>query len=269
MSPDNELRNAVAAELAALTAHGGPAGTKSPRATYQQFADSPSRAQMRRDIITGYLADELAPSAGVRKAIITAGVPGAGKSTAVHTILGPEASQYRHVDADVIKDALLDHAVATGLYADLLGRRLADDKPVAPRELAALVHNESTQISDTVRRHVLTSGEPIVIEGTLTWPGLVDTLLTELQDARLHPRPGDPGRGTRTCRARTSLGSMVAGAPRRRRPARWAVHPARRHRQLLQVRRDQRVPCQRRDACPQCRRLQPHSRAGNVDVSVM
>lgn len=182
MSAD-ELRNAVAAELAALTAHGGPAGTRSPRATYRQFAGDRFRGQMRKDIVTGYLADELAPGGGVREAVITAGVPGAGKSTAVHAILGPEASQYRRVDADVIKDALLEDAVASGLYADLLGRRLADDKPVAPRELAALVHNESTRISDDVRRQVLASGEPIVIEGTLTWSGLGDILLTELQDA--------------------------------------------------------------------------------------
>ncbi|MCT1354047.1 zeta toxin family protein [Gordonia sp. p3-SID1431] len=183
MSADDELRNAVAAELAALTAHGGPAGTWSSRATAQQFADDPLRARVRKDIITDYLVDELAPGGGVREAVITAGVPGAGKSTAVNAILGADASQYRRVDADEIKDALLEDAVASNLYADLLGRRLADDKPVAPRELAALVHVESTQISDAVRRHVLTSGEPIIIEGTLTWPGLGNILLTELQDA--------------------------------------------------------------------------------------
>ncbi|MFE0752168.1 zeta toxin family protein [Gordonia sp. NPDC058843] len=183
MSTVDELRNAVAAELAALTANDGPAGTKSPRATYQQFADDPSRARVRKDIITDYLADELAPGGGVREAVITAGVPGAGKSTAVNAILGAEASQYRRVDADEIKDALLEHAVARNLYADLLGKRLADGKPVAPRELAALVHVESTQISDAVRRHVLTSGEPIIIEGTLAWSEHGATLLTELQDA--------------------------------------------------------------------------------------
>lgn len=183
MSAADELRDAVAAELAALTANGGPAGTKSPRATYQQFADDPNRARVRKEIITDYLADELAPGGGVREAVITAGVPGAGKSTAVNAILGPEASQYRRVDADKIKDTLLEHAVISDLYADLLGKRLADGKPVAPRELAALVHVESTQISDAVRRHVLTNGEPIIIEGTLTWSGLGDILLTELQDA--------------------------------------------------------------------------------------
>ena len=79
MSAADELRDAVAAELAALTANGGPAGTKSPRATYEQFADDPNRARVRKEIITDYLADELAPGGGVREAVITAGVPGAGK----------------------------------------------------------------------------------------------------------------------------------------------------------------------------------------------
>jgi len=183
VSVADELRNAVAAELASLTANGGPAGTRCSRATYQQFVDDPLRAVMRKDIVTGYLAGELAPGGGVREAVITAGVPGAGKSTAVNAILGAEASQYRRVDADVIKDTLLEDAVARGLYADLLGRRLADDKPVAPRELAALVHVESTAISDSVRRNVLTSGEPVIIEGTLAWPEHGKSLLTELRDA--------------------------------------------------------------------------------------
>lgn len=138
---------------------------------------------MRKNVITDYLVDEPAPGGGVREAVITAGVPGAGKSTAVNAILGADASQYRRVDADEIKDALLEDAVASNLYADLLGRRLADDKPVAPRELAALVHVESTQISDAVRRHVLTSGEPIIIEGTLAWAEHGTRLLTELQEA--------------------------------------------------------------------------------------
>ena len=54
MSAADELRDAVAAELAALTANGGPAGTKSPRATYEQFADDPNRARVRKEIITDY-----------------------------------------------------------------------------------------------------------------------------------------------------------------------------------------------------------------------
>lgn len=180
---DDGPREAVAAELSALTANSGPAGTYSPRATDQLFANDPSRALLRKEIVNRYLGDGPPRPDGERRAVITAGVPGAGKSTAVDAILGSDASQFRRLDADVVKDELLADALDSGLYADLLEKQLADGKTVAPRELAALVHVESTQILDTLRRHAIARGEQMVIEGTLAWSGLGEVLLTELQEA--------------------------------------------------------------------------------------
>lgn len=40
----------------------------------------------------------------------------------------------------------------SGLSAELLGTELADGAPLAPRELAALVHDELTALIDQIRR---------------------------------------------------------------------------------------------------------------------
>lgn len=113
--------------------------------------------------------------------MITAGAAGAGKSTAIDTVLGSQAALYRRLDADVVKDALLTDASQTGLFDDLLAITLSDGRPIAPRELASLVHHESIQIWDALRRHSIDRGEPIIIEGTLTWPPLGPQLLNDLR----------------------------------------------------------------------------------------
>ena len=177
-----QLRDAIAAELARLTAPGGPASTDSVRATHRVFADDPQRAIVRKRVIADYLDRSGTPSQGTA-AIITAGVPGAGKSSAVDMVLGDAAPEFRRLDADLIKDDLLVDAMHCGLFDDLLSTTLSDGRPIAPRELAALVHHESTQIWDALRRHCIARGEQVVIEGTLTWPPLGTSLLTELSAA--------------------------------------------------------------------------------------
>jgi hypothetical protein len=104
------------------------------------------------------------PSEG-RCAVVTAGPPGVGKSTAV----APFAESYRLIDSDLIKDALLQLAVSDGIYEPLLGLQLADNGPVLPRELSSLVHAESTRVADDVLRVCVQRRENVVVEGTLTW----------------------------------------------------------------------------------------------------
>lgn len=177
---ETRLRDTVAAELAHLTAPGGLLAPDSPRATYKVFEDDPRRAQVRKRIVTEYL-DAGMPVQGSNMAVLTAGPPGAGKSTALNTVLGARTADYRRLDADLAKDYLLTDALDKGLFDDLLAQTLADGRSIAPRELAALVHHESTQIWETLRRHCIDRGEPIIIEGTLTWPPLGAKLLAELR----------------------------------------------------------------------------------------
>ncbi|WAM19527.1 hypothetical protein [Rhodococcus sp. JS3073] len=77
--------------------------------------------------------------------------PGAGKSTLPHDHI-PDLDGYRSLDADVAKDHLIEQALRDGDYAEILGTELADGAPLAPRELAALVHDESTALIDQIRR---------------------------------------------------------------------------------------------------------------------
>jgi len=114
-----------------------------------------------------------------RAALLTAGVPGAGKSRAVER-LGVVDEGWRRLDADVVKDYLIEDLVAGDRHDDLLGEVLADGYPIMPAELATLVHEESVMFLDQLRIHCLSRGENVVIEGTLSWPPAGERLLGEL-----------------------------------------------------------------------------------------
>ncbi|MDZ7883687.1 MAG: hypothetical protein U5N53_12555 [Mycobacterium sp.] len=116
-----------------------------------------------------------APTAG-RAAIITAGVPGAGKTSALGTI----ATGYRRIDPDEIKDILLARLAAAGLLDVRLAHALSDGNPVSPGELAGWVHRASTDAADQVRSASLQLGENFVMEGTLSWHALPASHVNEL-----------------------------------------------------------------------------------------
>lgn len=96
----------------------------------------------------------------------------------------PDLDGYRSLDADVVKDHLIEQALSDGDYAELLGTELAEGAPLAPRELTALVHDESTALIDQIRRLCLDRGENVLIEGTLWWPGQGPKVYEELVRAQ-------------------------------------------------------------------------------------
>lgn len=175
----SSLRDEVAAQLSALTAADAIAGLRSARTTHRFYAADPRRRQIRQGIIDRYLDTSGNPGCDGQSVIITAGVPGAGKSTAV-TAQVPDPESYRELDADIVKDYLLEQAVADGIFDDLSARPLADGKPVQPRELAALVHRESTRIVDQLRRECIGRNENLIIHGTLTWSEAGKDILADL-----------------------------------------------------------------------------------------
>ncbi|GCE44202.1 hypothetical protein Rhow_008500 [Rhodococcus wratislaviensis] len=179
-SPD-PLRGKVAAQLTTMSVPGGPLHTKSDTSTMIRFAASPARLRFRRTVIDRYLARDTPLREG-RSAILTAGAPGAGKSTLLRDHI-PDLDGYRSLDADVVKDYLIEQALRDGDYAELLGTELADGATLAPRELAALVHDESTALIDQIRRLCLDRGENVLIEGTLRWPGQGPKVYEELVSA--------------------------------------------------------------------------------------
>ncbi|WP_131813504.1 hypothetical protein [Mycolicibacterium fortuitum] len=102
------------------------------------FANDPRHAQVRKRIVTEYLA----PGGNLARAgtaVITAGAPGAGKSWALETVLGASKVGYRRLEADIAKDHILNDALSSGLFDDLLSAILDDGQPIGPHELASLV----------------------------------------------------------------------------------------------------------------------------------
>ncbi|MDZ7918402.1 MAG: zeta toxin family protein [Rhodococcus sp. (in: high G+C Gram-positive bacteria)] len=145
--------------------------------------DGLSRSTTRMTIAERYLAEQTDVAIGRQfLALATAGPPAAGKSSSIER--RELAGQgWRVIDADRIKDHLLRDALEQGFYDDLLGIELADGHRVMPRELATLVHTESTVIVDAVTERCLAAGENIVLEGTFSWPGLGRRLLADLAEA--------------------------------------------------------------------------------------
>ncbi|MDH2413948.1 zeta toxin family protein [Nocardioides sp. CER19] len=114
-----------------------------------------------------YLAQQGDVARGGAMAVVTAGPPGAGKSFRTEHLVG-----YRRIDADEIKDLLLEHALALGLLDDATGILLSDMGPVSPRELSGRVHKGSTDVAEAVRFHAMARKENVLIAGTLQWDGL-------------------------------------------------------------------------------------------------
>ncbi len=180
-----DLREPVAAELTALLAYDGalsPAGSRSSVMQPQNFrraSPTPARRQLWRDLRSRYLARQPNVAREGRAALLTAGVPGAGKSRTVDQ-LGVIDDGWRRLDADVIKDYLIEDLVEDGRYDDLLEQLLTDGYPIMPAELATLVHEESIAFLGQLRSRCLARGENVVIEGTLSWPPAGEQVLGEL-----------------------------------------------------------------------------------------
>lgn len=167
---NHRLRNNVYIELAALL-DGGQLAVP-PRAVRDYLADQRLIAQVAQQ----YRAQQPEVPTGGRAAVITAGVPGAGKSSA----LGAIVAGHRRIDPDEIKDILLARLDTAGLLEARRDHILADGNSVSPGELVGWVHRASTDVADRVRAASLQLGENFVMEGTLSWPKLPGSHVDEL-----------------------------------------------------------------------------------------
>ena len=188
MSPaGDELRARVAAQLDALAGPDGPLATNSPRSTladpgnYHRGRPTLDREDFRAEVTAAFLTRQTAVRREGKAALLTAGPPGAGKSSALDRF-GLTDDGWRRLDADVLKEFIVDDAARSGRYDDLLSHRLADGHPVMPAELASLAHVESLSLLDEIRAGCLARGENVIIEGTLIWAPAGGLLLNELLD---------------------------------------------------------------------------------------
>jgi hypothetical protein len=162
----HRLRDTVAAELELLNAPGGLLNTASDNSTLSRYGDVASRMPVWKDIREEFMGLQSDVATNGMAVVITAGPPGAGKTTAVEAVI-PQPERCRRLDADIIKEMLIRRALADEIYIDLLARTLSDGETIKPLELASLVHSESVELLGYIRRYCMRRGENVVIEGRL------------------------------------------------------------------------------------------------------
>lgn len=176
------MRKLVEEELNELTAPGSLLGKNSARATTHIYPPSDlGRIRFHNNLVEDYIAGLPKSNGDGRAVVITAGPPGAGKSTEIER-LGFAKEGWKVIDSDVIKTRLLQKAYEDRIFEDILKRPLADGHPIMLNELIALVHVESTKLADMVLERCLSDQEDVVIEGTLSWEGLPQRYLRKLAE---------------------------------------------------------------------------------------
>jgi len=182
MHPSLDLRAQVAAQLTDLSAPGSPLHRDSDHSTARLYPRGDlARARFQKDTIDWYLS-QANPRLGGRTAIVSAGPPGAGKSALLKARIA-DLDEYRVIDADIIKDHIIEQAIADGTYDHLLAMApFADGHGLAPRELSALAHVESVRLAEAIRETCTSLKENVVIEGTLTWHRQGPNIFRELAD---------------------------------------------------------------------------------------
>lgn len=124
---------------------------------------SKERTQLHEQILTA----ELASAAHVpreHRAIMLGGLPGSGKSSALKNpdlgipFDGDNPRDFYHLDSDHLKQVLLDRGAVERVPGMTDG------------EHAALVHQESTYLSDTMHALVTAEGINVIVDRTMGWP---------------------------------------------------------------------------------------------------
>ena len=129
---------------------------------------------MHREIRAEY-RERYPEAAADRKAVILAGPPGAGKGSILSSVLGAEENSYLRLDADQIKESLLQRAVADGTYESTIKPPAVRDleqsgEQFYPLEMASLVHEESSMIVHHLRDMAVADGTNLIIDGVLSNP---------------------------------------------------------------------------------------------------
>lgn len=130
-----------------------------------EVAYSPERAKIHKEIIEEMMED--ARQRGVPrdgKAIISGGLPGAGKSYVLQNRLGIDMDKYVVLNPDDFKEKLIERTTVPG----------TEDGKFGPLEMATVVHEESSDLSKMARDAFESSGYNVILDVTLGGAGTPD-----------------------------------------------------------------------------------------------
>ncbi len=171
-------------QLAAYSPH----ATISNREWFKRGRPTSARQDLHEVILAEFFASAVPLE---KRAIVLAGPPGAGKSSVLARVvaeMGSHRADWRVIDADHFKDVLLLQALRDGSYETHLlppaVRALQERGEVFfPRELASLVHEESSQITKLALQQAIARGENLIVDTVLATPDKAVQLGRSLSDA--------------------------------------------------------------------------------------
>lgn len=89
-----------------------------------------------------------------KKVIISAGLPGAGKTTVLNKVDGIDINDYCTINADDVKEEM----VKRGMVPEIRG--------LTPLECAGLIHEESSELADILQKKLVADGKNIIYDTT-------------------------------------------------------------------------------------------------------
>jgi hypothetical protein len=187
--------------LLGLSSNGGPLSSGSRGETVQDsrlfrplsrdrfLIVSDARQELHDGIIDGFWGATESSSNQEPRAIVMAGPPGAGKSTALPTVSSEvfDGQPFAVIDGDELKASLLRDAVSSGYYESnlmpLVEAHANDGARFFPMDFAGLVHRESMILHATLFEIGIDRRTNLVIDGTLAWRDYGNEILSRLTAA--------------------------------------------------------------------------------------
>ncbi|MFQ6199146.1 zeta toxin family protein [Streptomyces sp. NPDC000405] len=170
-----------------------------PRDTFAQHTQGGEWTLDRMRLHRAVMSEAKAATAGLPRdghaVLMTSGPPGAGKGTSLGLLRtrqgdqtelgqalaeahGVDPSKYVVLDPDQFKEAIIRHGGAPILSDE--ARRLPGDRQLAPSELAALVHRESSYLQDQFELWARARGHNLIYDGTMKNLPKTEALLGDL-----------------------------------------------------------------------------------------
>lgn len=179
--------------LRELSRDGGPLSPDAPGATIHspewfrqvpgELVPTRERRELHRRLLAQFYEDQGRGEQG-HQAVMLAGPPGAGKGLIRDQVVAEAGQRFTVVDPDEFKVLLIRAAVEDGSIERMMPpEAAARGVELAPMELAALVHEESSYLAGVVREDAIARGENVVCDAVLSNEDKAVRLAGHLADA--------------------------------------------------------------------------------------